>query len=178
MTKDNAMPPLPIAITMGDPAGIGPEIIVKAAARLAPRLAAGDLRLLVIGSRAALDAASDAQGEPRLPVIRDGDATPALAQVPVGNEMQEIPLGAVSAAGGEFAYLAVERGVQLAQAGRIGAIVTAPLNKEALNLAGHHFAGDTHRQPGFGDDAGARSDAGEPCDHAYRAARRAEETDA
>ena len=40
---------------MGDPAGIGPEIIVKAAQRLAPRLAEGSLRLLVIGSRSALD---------------------------------------------------------------------------------------------------------------------------
>ena len=44
------MPPHHLAITMGDPAGIGPEIIVKAAARLRPQLEAGALRLLVIGS--------------------------------------------------------------------------------------------------------------------------------
>ncbi len=44
--------------------------------------------------------------------------------------------GEVSAEAGRFAYLAVERAVRLAQAGRIDAIVTAPLNKEALNLAG------------------------------------------
>ncbi|MDQ2802458.1 MAG: 4-hydroxythreonine-4-phosphate dehydrogenase PdxA, partial [Pseudomonadota bacterium] len=44
---------------------------------------------------------------------------------------------------GRFAYLAVERAVALVGAGRIDAIVTAPLNKEALNLAGYHYAGHT-----------------------------------
>ena len=44
---------------------------------------------------------------------------------------------------GRFAFLAIERGVRLAQAGRIGEIVTAPLNKEALNKAGYHYAGHT-----------------------------------
>ena len=46
-----------VAITMGDPAGIGPEIIVKAAARLKPRTDAGDLKLVVIGHATALEAA-------------------------------------------------------------------------------------------------------------------------
>ena len=51
------MTPRHLAITMGDPAGIGPEIIVKAALRLQDRLGAGTLRLLVIGSIPVLDAA-------------------------------------------------------------------------------------------------------------------------
>ena len=46
-----------LAITMGDPAGVGPEIIVKACRRLQPRLGANQLRLLVIGHRSALNAA-------------------------------------------------------------------------------------------------------------------------
>ena len=46
-----------LAITMGDPAGVGPEIIVKACRRLQPRIDAGELRLLVIGHRSALHAA-------------------------------------------------------------------------------------------------------------------------
>ena len=46
-----------LAITMGDPAGIGPEIIVKAAARLRDRLAAGTLKLLIVGSNVALERA-------------------------------------------------------------------------------------------------------------------------
>ena len=48
-----------LALTMGDPAGVGPEIIVKACRKLQPRLAAGELRLLVIGHRSALHAARD-----------------------------------------------------------------------------------------------------------------------
>ncbi|WP_347101222.1 4-hydroxythreonine-4-phosphate dehydrogenase PdxA, partial [Escherichia coli] len=51
--------------------------------------------------------------------------------------------GVLSADAGRFAYLAVERGVRLAQSGRIQGIVTAPLNKEALNKAGYHYAGHT-----------------------------------
>lgn len=130
-----------IAITMGDPAGIGPEIIVKACQRLKTRLADGSLRLLVIGSRTALDTATQRQGVPAIPV---GTAdSPGVAQLPVGDDSAIVPLGAVSALGGDFAYRAVARGVEMAQAGQIAAIVTAPLNKEALNLAGHRFAGHT-----------------------------------
>ena len=53
-----------LAITMGDPAGIGPEIVVKACRRLTPRVAAGELRLLVVGHRSALDAAARQLAEP------------------------------------------------------------------------------------------------------------------
>ena len=130
-----------VAITMGDPAGIGPEIIVKAAQRLAPRLQDGSLRLLVIGSRTALDTATARLGVPSIPV---GTAdSPGVAQIPVGDHHADVPLGQVSALGGDFAYRAVARGVELAMAKQIGAIVTAPLNKEALNLAGYHYAGHT-----------------------------------
>lgn len=132
-----------LAITMGDPAGIGAEIIVKAAARLAPRIAAGALRLLVIGHATALGAAEAMLGAVPMP-RSDGSATlPPLAILAAGAEREAITTGQMSAEGGRFAYLAVERAVRMAQAGRIDAIVTAPLNKEALNLAGHHFAGHT-----------------------------------
>ena len=50
-----------LAITMGDPAGIGPEIIVKSCARLRDRLSSGDLKLLIIGSRRAFDQARSAE---------------------------------------------------------------------------------------------------------------------
>ena len=132
---------LPIAITMGDPAGVGPEIIIKASSRLRDRLQQGDLRLVVIGSRAALDAAAESLGHPLVPAFAAGPQPLSLAAV--GDDTTQVPMGEVSAAAGEFAYLAVERAVRLAVAGQIGAIVTAPLNKEALNLAGHHFAGHT-----------------------------------
>ena len=135
--------PLPLAITMGDPAGIGPEIIAKACAALAPRIAAGTLRLLVIGSRPAQEAAQALVGGAPIPeVAADGD-WPSLAFLQAAPEGAPIRPGVLSADGGRLAFHAVERGVRLAQAGRIGGIVTAPLNKEALNKAGFHYAGHT-----------------------------------
>ena len=134
-------PVLPVAITMGDPAGVGPEIIVKAIRRLKDRLDSGSLKLLVIGSRTALDEACRALGEERVPAA-NGESM-RVAMESVGDDAAIVPLGQVSALGGDFAYRAVERGVELAMAGKIAGIVTAPLNKEALNAAGHHFAGHT-----------------------------------
>ncbi len=133
-----------LAITMGDPAGIGPEIIIKAVRRLQPRLAAGALKLLVIGHGTALAAAETLLGGGApIPVVGEEDAWPAVALLPATDERGPLPLGQVSPEGGRFAYYAVERAVKLAQSGRVAGIVTAPLNKEALNLAGHHFAGHT-----------------------------------
>ncbi len=133
-----------LAITMGDPAGVGPEIIVKACAALRPRLEAGDLRLLVIGSVPALQAAQRLLGaEQPIPEVAEDADWPALACLQAGPEGAPIRPGVLSEDGGRLAYLAIERGVRLAQSGRAGAIVTAPLNKEALNKAGYHYAGHT-----------------------------------
>ncbi|HXA24609.1 MAG TPA: 4-hydroxythreonine-4-phosphate dehydrogenase PdxA [Acetobacteraceae bacterium] len=139
------MAPRHLAITMGDPAGIGPEIIVKASAALRPRIEAGDLRLLVIGSNAALEQAR-ARLAPDLAIreaTEDQAGWPALCMLQAGPEGDPIQPGRLSADGGRFAFQAVERGVRLAQAGRVGGIVTAPLNKEALNKAGYHYPGHT-----------------------------------
>ncbi|MDO9711707.1 4-hydroxythreonine-4-phosphate dehydrogenase PdxA [Paracraurococcus lichenis] len=133
-----------LAITMGDPAGIGPEIIVKACRALAPRLAAGALKLLVIGHGTALHQARAAFApEVEIPAVAAGDDWPPLAFLPAGEERAPIAPGQLSPEAGRFAYLAIEQGVRLAQSGRVAALVTAPLNKEALNDAGHHYAGHT-----------------------------------
>ena len=133
-----------LAITMGDPAGIGPEIIVKACARLAPRITAGEFGLLVIGHRTALEAARHQQPDAApLPVVAPEDRWPPLAFLPAGDEREPVPIGRISPEAGRFAYLAVQQAVELARSSRIDAIVTAPLNKEALNLAGYHYAGHT-----------------------------------
>jgi 4-hydroxythreonine-4-phosphate dehydrogenase len=129
-----------LAITMGDPAGVGPEIIVKACRALQPRLQAGELRLLVIGHRSALHAARALLHDDL--AFPQSDTAP-LALLPAGEEQAPVRFGELSAEAGRFAYLAVEHAVALAQAGRIDAIVTAPLNKEALNNAGYHYAGHT-----------------------------------
>ena len=134
-----------LAITMGDPAGIGPEIIVKACERLRARIDAGDLRLLIIGSGAALkNAAAQLGVELDVPEVRAADKVwPGLCFLQADAEGEPIRPGVLTADGGRFAFKAVEQGVRLTQAGRIGGIVTAPLNKEALNKAGYHYPGHT-----------------------------------
>ena len=97
------------AITMGDPAGIGPEIIVKAADRLRPRLLAGDLSLVVIGSNAVLEQAR-ASFAPNLVIHevdeadRDWPALCALQAVPEGSPIRP---GVLSEVCGRFAFQAV-----------------------------------------------------------------------
>ncbi|MEY4417292.1 MAG: hypothetical protein RIQ53_4585 [Pseudomonadota bacterium] len=123
-----------LTITMGDPAGIGPEIIAKAARTLRPQIDAGTLALEVCGSGEAMRRA-----EAQLAL----DDAPPYEMVDVGPVDAPITVGQVSAAGGEWAYRAVERAVSRVQAGQSQAIVTAPLSKEALHLAGHAFEGHT-----------------------------------
>lgn len=134
-----------LAITMGDPAGIGPEIIVKACVGLQERITKGDLRLLIIGNGAALESAKTALGaNVAIPEVRVDDREwPNLCFLQADSEGEPIKPGVLSADGGRFAYKAIEHGVRLTQAGRTGAIVTAPLNKEALNKAGYRFPGHT-----------------------------------
>ncbi len=134
-----------LAITMGDPAGIGPEIIVKACARLRDRLDTSDLKLLIIGSRRAFDLANRqlSAGIDAAEVRADDAEWPNLGFLQADAEGAPIEPGVLSADGGRFAYKAVEQGVRLAVSGRIGGIVTAPLNKEALNKAGYHYPGHT-----------------------------------
>jgi len=128
---------------MGDPAGVGPEIIIKACRRLLPRISAGAMRLLVIGHRSALHAARDVLRETLDIPDYDGGRTQGIAALAAGEERSPVTFGRLDQECGRFAYLAVERSVALVNAGAIDAIVTAPLNKEALNLAGYHFAGHT-----------------------------------
>src|SRR5215213_3196926 len=139
------MKPRHLAITMGDPAGIGPEIIVKATRKLKSRIDSGSLKLLIIGCGSALRQARMQLGSDlEFPDVTAGlPEWPALCFLQAGPEGEPILPGKLSADGGRFAYLAVQQGARLAQAGRIGGIVTAPLNKEALNKAGYHYPGHT-----------------------------------
>jgi 4-phospho-D-threonate 3-dehydrogenase / 4-phospho-D-erythronate 3-dehydrogenase len=131
---------------MGDPAGVGPEIIARALGE--PRVARAS-RCLVIGSaevmRAALGLIGSplslhAVGSPENCDWRDGQIECLdLADV----DLATLPRGAVSAAAGRAAYAYIEKAVRLAQQRAIGAIVTAPINKEALAAAGVPHAGHT-----------------------------------
>ena len=80
-----------LAITMGDPAGIGPEIIVKACRALAARLGAGALRLLIIGHASALEQARIAfASELSIPTVKTDGDWPALGFLPAGEELAPI----------------------------------------------------------------------------------------
>ena len=120
-----------LGITMGDPSGIGPEVTARALAALP----AGERsRIVVIGDGATLERAARVAGL----------ALPAVAvlevETPCAGTIRD---GTESAGGGHAAYGYVRRAVELALGGEIEIIVTAPLNKAALHLAGHRFDGHT-----------------------------------
>lgn len=124
-----------LAVTMGDPSGIGPEIIVKSALKLSKEIADGRMELLVVGSA---DALNKVCGQ-----LNVAPTSLPLKMIDVGPVPGEIVTGQISPVGGEWAYRAVKRAAEMVQSGEADAIVTAPLSKEALHLAGHHFEGHT-----------------------------------
>jgi 4-hydroxythreonine-4-phosphate dehydrogenase len=130
--------PIRLAFTMGDPAGIGPEIIAKATRQMAGLVRSGHAEFIVLGSAAALQ-----EAESRLGLSALDDGHPLYTLVDVGPVAQPLVLGQISAAGGQWAYLAIARAVEMVQGGMADAIVTGPLCKEALHLAGHPFEGHT-----------------------------------
>jgi 4-hydroxythreonine-4-phosphate dehydrogenase len=120
-----------LALTVGDPAGIGPEI---AAAVLADRSLEADARLLVIGPKTLRPADVPEYHEP----TEVGDR--AWLPTPGPDEWE---LGRPQASCGRAALHALRRGAELASAGRVDALVTGPVSKEALHLAGEHVEGQS-----------------------------------
>ncbi len=138
--------PLPMAITMGDPAGIGPEIVVKALARaevkrLGSYLVIGSHSILrdtarALGLRAAWRASADYS------YLRRSRALVRVLDIGPRGKKQIVP-GRVSAKAGEASAAYVRQAALLALAGEVAGIVTAPINKEALTKAGHRYQGHT-----------------------------------
>lgn len=122
-----------IGITMGDPAGVGPEIILKAVAAMTPQDRA-DTR--IVGCLRTLQAAEAAVQSGLVPG-RDV----AVTDIPVDGA--PLPWGQQDARAGDAAFRFMQVAVDAALDGQIGCIVTAPLNKAALNAAGHHYDGHT-----------------------------------
>lgn len=139
--------PKPLVITMGDPAGIGPEIVVKALHQrpglLSQVLIAGDVstleravQLTGAGQRLLhVTAASDVSDLDRLP---DGCLAVVQACKPVS-----VPLGQVSAPAGRAAADCIHWAAQAALRGEVAGVVTAPIHKEALAAAGIEHPGHT-----------------------------------
>ena len=135
-----------IGITMGDPFGVGPEIAVKALAdkniyslcgpllignvkvfQRAVTLTGLELKVRSVQSKAEADFK---QGQ--IDVLQSEDCN-----------VEELQYGTVSAEAGHAAFVAIEKAIDLAKSGKIHAVVTCPINKEAINAAGHNFPGHT-----------------------------------
>jgi 4-hydroxythreonine-4-phosphate dehydrogenase len=134
-----------IAITLGDAAGIGPEIIMKA---LAARGVHAFCNPLVIGDAGRLRLAGQRVGSALQVVCREGARAATFGHgkvecIDLGLIPADLPFGKVSPVAGEAAFRYIERAVRIVEAGDAQAICTAPLSKEALHAAGHRYPGHT-----------------------------------
>jgi 4-hydroxythreonine-4-phosphate dehydrogenase len=134
-----------IAITMGDAAGVGPEVVVKA---LTHAEIYETLRPLVVGDAARLRKAAEICGVTvEIHPVDGPDAATfkpgTIDTVDLGLIPGDLPFGQLSPVAGDAAFRYVERAVALAVAGDADAICTAPLNKEALHAGGHVYPGHT-----------------------------------
>ncbi|MGO3608267.1 4-hydroxythreonine-4-phosphate dehydrogenase PdxA [Enterococcus malodoratus] len=136
-----------IGITMGDPAGIGPEIAIKALNKAALY---DRCKPLLIGDKSVLN--HYLEKHPDLNLTVNVVNKPSEGKYTFGTidlvelgivDMQDLPIGEVSKVGGNAAFQYVKKVIELALAKEVDATVTNPLNKEAMNAAGHHYAGHT-----------------------------------
>ena len=135
-----------IGITMGDPAGVGPEIVVKA---LADGAVYEKCRPLVIGDAKVIQSYSSSR-HPDMQVraisdIREARFEPGIMDVfDLDNvDLSALKPGEVSAMAGNAAFEAVTTAIELALENKIDATVTGPIHKKAIHEAGHHFSGHT-----------------------------------
>ena len=127
-----------LALTIGDPAGIGPEICLLACAMPVVQRAAD---LVLVGTEAILESTAR---ELKLPEVWRTEGSGALVRlVNVGEARETIPWGRVSAEAGRLSALYLERAIALALGGEVDGIVTAPISKEAWRRAGVNFPGHT-----------------------------------
>jgi 4-hydroxythreonine-4-phosphate dehydrogenase len=132
---------------MGDPAGIGPEIILKVLRAPALKSALKDAEVVVTGTVSCFeDAASRLGMDMTIARARADGPWPLASSVAVleaSPARTAIRPGELSPEAGRLAYYAIESAVQLALQGKVDALVTAPINKEALHLAGYGYPGHT-----------------------------------
>lgn len=131
-----------IGITIGDPSGIGPEIVIKAIADAAMR---SQIDVVLIGSAAVIRSASDSFGG--APAFADQGDPPlragAIAIRDPGGLPESATAGVESAESGRAAARCIETAVEMWRAGEIDAISTAPISKNALALGGYKYPGHT-----------------------------------
>jgi len=136
-----------IAITMGDPCSVGPEIIIKA---LSQPDCATPYTPLVVGDRGALERGLRVCNVPygivEVAAPEEARYLPerTLALLPLSRlEGDDLRYGRPTVASGEAVYRYICTAARLCLSGQVAAMVTAPINKEAMNRAGHDFHGHT-----------------------------------
>jgi 4-hydroxythreonine-4-phosphate dehydrogenase len=134
-----------IALTLGDPAGIGPEIIVKA---FQDELLSIDNKILVIGDaevlkRTAKQIAPEILIHPVTSPQEGSYQTYTIDVINLKNVPETLLMGRPSTEGGKASYEAIHKAVELALKDEVTAITTAPINKQSLHMAGHTFPGHT-----------------------------------
>ncbi|MCP3371815.1 PdxA family dehydrogenase [Bradyrhizobium cajani] len=145
MKADMTSPAL-IAVTMGDPSGVGPELV----AHLFRRQPAPTYRFVVLGDAHVMTSALSTSGaDGPISIITDPLEAHELPlnAVPVMNvgglAPEELKIGTATPEGGRSAARAIFAAADLVRAGAVSAVVSAPANKVSLNLAGHHYPGQT-----------------------------------
>lgn len=135
-----------IAITMGDPAGIGPEVIAKALAR--PDIY-NFCRPLVLGDPSAMERAIALVGA-KLSITLSDDSLDCMPNVntlclkPLTNlRLSDIEYGKPTMAAGDAMFRYITDAARLCLSGVAAGMATAPISKEAMNSAGHHYPGHT-----------------------------------
>lgn len=136
-----------LALTMGDVAGVGPEIIARTLLlqpqlrRLCTPIVIGDARAMRRGCAAAQlsPATINLITTPAAATARPD----AIDLIQVGPDLGEVPFGEISPIAGDGAYRFVVEACRLARAGSVQGIVTAPLNKAAMHAGGHNWPGHT-----------------------------------
>lgn len=144
MSDDKRIPV--IGVTMGDPSGIGPEIILKSFSDTE----ISNSRVVVIGDFNIMKSAYDmlkisSFRLTRIKQMQDCTFGNTILNILDLNLMEtgQLQTGKMNAASGSAAFESLKKAIILAKNKDIDAIATAPLNKEAIHLAGHHYAGHT-----------------------------------
>ncbi len=141
-----------LAITMGDPAGIGPEVTVRALGAMAESLRQ---EVVVVGNGAWLQKVAESVGGPAAGLVfrerKNFADAPGCSRNgceiavcnPLAGSVLQLPLGVDSAVSGEASFRYVESGIELVMSGNCRALATAPISKRSWHLAGHHYPGHT-----------------------------------
>ncbi len=141
-----------LAITMGDPAGIGPEVTVRSLAVLSKSL---QREVVVVGNAAWLQQVAKKIGGPAAGLIfreqknfvEDQGCSLSASEItvcnPLGGSVLQLTPGVDSAVSGEASFSYVETGIKLVMDGTCRALATAPISKRSWHLAGHHYPGHT-----------------------------------